>query len=146
MVEKALLYVQNYKYWYTQIPYRFIPKWEIGHHIRNRNTSFFQWRTESFKDSFFPYTTEAWYSLDPSIINSNSLDVFKSKLMAFIQPVQRSIYSVFNPQSPKFFTRLRLGLGHLNKHRFRYNFKDCINPLCSCTELLQLFAWVLRVK
>ena len=70
---------------------------------------------------------------DPSIINSNLLEVFKSKLLAFIQPVQRSIYNVFNPQGLKFLTRLRLGLSHLNEHRFRYNFKDCINPLYSCS-------------
>ena len=110
-----------------------IPKREIGYNIRNRNKSFFHCRTESFKNSFFPYTIEAWYSLDPSIINSNSLEVFKSKLLAFIRPVQRSIYNVFNPQGLKFLTRLRLGLSHLNEHRFRHNFKDCIKPLCSCS-------------
>ena len=41
MVEKALLYVQNYKSWYTQIPSGLIPKREIGYNIRNRNKSFF---------------------------------------------------------------------------------------------------------
>ena len=110
-----------------------IPKREIGYKIRNRNKSFFHCRTESFKNSFFPYTIHAWYSLDLSIINSNLLEVFKSKLLAFIQPVQRSIYNVFNPQGLKFLTRLRLGLSHLKEHRFRDNFKNCINPLCSCT-------------
>ena len=38
-----------------------------------------------------------------------------------------------NPQGLKFLTRLHLGLSHLNKHRFRHNFKDCINPLRSCS-------------
>ena len=89
-----------------------IPEREIDCNIRNRSKSFFRCRTESFKNSFFPYTFEAWYSLDPSIINSNSLEVFKSKLLAFIRPVQRSIYNVFNPQGLKFITRLRLGLSH----------------------------------
>ena len=81
-----------------------IPKPEIGYSIRNRNKSFLHCRTESFQNSFFPYTIEAWYSLDPSIINSNSLEVFKSKLLAFIRPVQRSIYNVFNLQGVKFLT------------------------------------------
>ena len=40
---------------------------------------------------------------------------------------------MFNPQGLKFLTRLRLGLSHLNEHRFRHNFKDCVNPLCSCS-------------
>ena len=61
-----------------------ILKREIGYNIRNRNKSFFHCRTESSKNSFFPYTIEVWYSLDPSIINSKSLEVFKSKLLAFI--------------------------------------------------------------
>ena len=86
-----------------------IPKREIGYNIRNRNKSFFHCRTESSKNLFFPYTIEAWHSLDPSIINSNLV----SKLLAFIRPVQRSIYNVFNPQGLKFLTQLRLGLSHL---------------------------------
>ena len=64
-----------------------IPKREIGCNIRNENRYFFNCRTERFKNSFFLYRIEAWYSLDPSIINSNSLEVFKSKLLAFIRPV-----------------------------------------------------------
>ena len=79
-----------------------IPKREIGYNIKYRNKSFFLCRTESFKNSFFSYTIEAWYSLDLSIINSNSLEFLKSKLLAFIRPVQRSIYNVFNPQGLKF--------------------------------------------
>ena len=30
-------------------------------------------------------------------------------------------------------TRLRLGLSHLNEHRFNHNFQCCVNPLCSCS-------------
>ena len=79
-----------------------IPKREIGYNIRNRNKPFLKYRAESFKNSFFPYTIEAWFSLDLAIINSKSLEIFKSKLLAFIRPVQRSVYCVFNPQGPKF--------------------------------------------
>ena len=32
----------------------------------------------------------------------------------------------------KLLTRLRLGLSHLNEHRFNHNFQSCINPLYSC--------------
>ena len=80
---------------------------------------FFKRRTESFKNSFFKYAIEAWFSLDPIIINSKSLKIFKSKLLAFIRPVQLSVYSVFNPQGLKFLTQVRLGLSHLNEHIFR---------------------------
>ena len=30
-------------------------------------------------------------------------------------------------------TRLWLGLSHLNEYRFKHNFNDCINPLCTCS-------------
>ena len=72
----------------------FISKCEIGYNIRNRKKPFLNCRIESFKNSFF--TIEAWNSLDPTIINSKSLEVFKSKLLTFILPVQRLIHSVFN--------------------------------------------------
>ena len=31
-------------------------------------------------------------------------------------------------------TRLRLGLSHLADHKFRHNFQDCLNPICSCSH------------
>ena len=85
------------------------------------------------KIDFFHILLKARCSLDPISINSKSLEVFKSKLLALIRPVQRSVYSVFNPQGLKYLTQLRLGLSNLNKHRFRRNFKDCINPLSFCS-------------
>ena len=27
---------------------------------------------------------------------------------------------------------LRLGLSHLDDHKFRQNFQDCVSPMCSC--------------
>ena len=33
----------------------------------------------------------------------------------------------------KIFDPVGLGFSHLNEHRFRHNFQDCINPLCSCS-------------
>ena len=33
----------------------------------------------------------------------------------------------------KLLTRLRLGFSLLNEHRFRHNFQDCMNRLCSCS-------------
>ena len=33
----------------------------------------------------------------------------------------------------KVLTRLRLGLSHLNEHRFNHNFESCLNLLCSCS-------------
>ena len=31
-----------------------------------------------------------------------------------------------------FFTYIRLGFSHLREHKFKHNFADTVNPLCSC--------------
>ena len=41
-------------------------------------------------------------------------------------------YGLYNPTGLKLLTRVRLGLSQLNDHKFNHNFKDYINPLCSC--------------
>ena len=32
----------------------------------------------------------------------------------------------------KILSRLRLGFSHLRERKFRHNFADTVNPLCSC--------------
>ena len=32
---------------------------------------------------------------------------------------------------------MRLGLSHLADHKFRHNFQDCINPICSCAQEIE---------
>ena len=49
------------------------------------------------------------------------------------RPMQNSIYNIHDPVGIKYLTRLRLGLSHLNEHKFRHNFQDCLNPLRSCS-------------
>ena len=67
------------------------------------------------------------------IRSSESITLFKRRLLFFIVPVQYNIYNIFDPKGLKFLTRLRLGLSHLNAHRFQHHFQDCLNPLCSCS-------------
>ena len=59
--------------------------------------------------------------------------LFKSRLLSFIRPVQRSIYNIFDPTGLKFLSRVRLGFSHLNEHRFRQNFQNFLNLLSSCS-------------
>ena len=106
-----------------------------GQTIRTRNNHIpnYHCRTDCFKYSFFPSTLNDWFKLDNNIRNSESIEIFKSKLLSFIRPVQSNIYSIFDPEGLKLLTRLRLGFTHLNEHKFRHNFQDCLNPLCSCS-------------
>ena len=50
-----------------------------------------------------------------------------------IRPVGKDIFNILDPNGIKFLTRLRLSLSHLNEYRFRHKFKECVNPLCSCS-------------
>ena len=50
----------------------------------------------------------------------------------FIRPEANNIFNVYNAKGIKLLTRLRAGFSHLKEHKFRHNFVDTINPLCSC--------------
>ena len=52
--------------------------------------------------------------------------------MGFIRPSPNSIFDIYNPYGIKLLTRLRLGLSHLNEHKFKHGFNDTINPICIC--------------
>ena len=106
-----------------------------GHNLNTRNQ--FQipqifCRTVSFSNSFFPYCIKEWRILDVKIKQLNSLGSFKKAILSFIRPNQNSIFDISDSEGIKLLTRLRLGLSHLNKHRFSHGILDTINPLCSC--------------
>ena len=93
----------------------------------------FHCHIDCFKNPFFPSTLNDWYKLDETIRNSESISIFKSRLLSFIRPLESNVYNIFDPIGLKFLTRLRLGFSHLNEYRFRHNFLDCMNSLCSCS-------------
>ena len=51
----------------------------------------------------------------------------------YFQLIPNSVFGIFNLLGLKLITRLWLGLSHLNEYRFKHNFNDCINPLCTCS-------------
>lgn len=104
-------------------------------------------RTDFFKHSFFPYCIREWNRLDSVLRSASSLNVFKSSLLKYIRPSPYSIFGTFHPIGIKYLTRLRLGLSHLREHKFKHNFQDSINPLCSCgTELESTEHFLLRCQ
>ena len=58
---------------------------------------------------------------------------FPQKALAFIRPAGSNIYGIYDPFGVKLINRLRLGFSHLRKHKFRHNFADTVNSLCTCT-------------
>ena len=57
---------------------------------------------------FFPSTLNDWFNLDLNIISSDSISIFKSRLLSLIHPIQTNIYNIFDPKALTFLTRLRL--------------------------------------
>ena len=57
---------------------------------------------------------------------------FKRLILNFIRPKLNSIFDICDSEDIKLLTRLRLGLSHLNKHKFSHGFLDTINPMCNC--------------
>ena len=73
-----------------------------------------------------------WYKLYFNIRNLANINTFKKKLLNFIRPCANSIFDICNLLGIKLLTRIRLGLSHLHKHKFRHCFQDILNSLCEC--------------
>ena len=85
-----------------------------------------------FQNSYFPAAIKEWNRLDIDIRKSDSICIFKNRILSFIRPLPNKVSNSHNPQGLKLLKKLRLGLSHLHYHKFKYNVLDTINPLCSC--------------
>ena len=45
-----------------------------------------------------------------------------------------SIYNIHNPLGVKYLTRLRIEFNHLKEQKFKHNFQDSIDSMCSCSS------------
>ena len=73
------------------------------------------------------------------IRRSESFLSFKNSLLKIGQPAAKPTYSIHNHIGLKFLIRLRLGLSHLSKHKFKLNFQDCVISLRSCSLEIESF-------
>ena len=129
-----MLFLQNKNLWSPKIPlYKLIP---VDTHSYNTRISEINTtdhcRIDTFKHSFFLWTIVEWNKLDLQC-RKCTYNVFRKHLCKSIWLLSNPIYNIYDPLGICLLTRLRLGLSHLNKHRFNHNFNNCINPLCTCT-------------
>ena len=97
----------------------------------------FKVRTELFRSSFLPYTVNKWNNLGNIIKLSESYLTFMKRLLNLIRPKCNETYGIHNRTGLKLLNLLRLGLSHPNDQKFNHNFRDCSNPLCSCSLTVQ---------
>ena len=103
------------------------------HTTRNSdNITPFKVRYNFFKNSFFPSATIEWKKLDLEILNSDFLEIFKKSLLNFIRRNSNNVRNINNPLELKLLTRLRIIFSHIKEHKFKHNFQDSVDPLCSC--------------
>ena len=83
-------------------------------------------------------------NLDSNIRNSGSLAIFKKRILAFIRPSANSTFHCHSPGGLKLIKRIRLGLSHLPFHKFKYNFQETLNPICSCGTVERTIHYLLH--
>ena len=132
MVEAVILSVRNWKH-----KSNCLPPWSNSFFSKiapNKRCTCEPFRqTGSFKNSFLPYPIKEWNKLDPEIRNAGTYAYFRKMLLKFIRAIGNSTYKIYDSLGIKLLTRLQLGFSHLSEHKFRHNFADSINPLCSCS-------------
>ena len=89
-------------------------------------------RTKAFENYFFPYCIKELLKLSDEIQSIESSKQFKKTILDFIRPKENSIYAIHDISDLKLLTRLRLNFSDLNEHKFQHNYKDTINPMCTC--------------
>ena len=110
-----------------------IPKPSLRYTTRFSHLPDFKVRTELFRNLFFLYTVNEWNNLDNIIKLSESYLMFRKRMLNLIRPKCNETYRIHNPTGLKLLTRLKLGLSHLNDHKFNHNFRGCVNPPRSCS-------------
>ena len=90
---------------------------------KSLNIPHYYCRTDTFKNSFL---------IQFKCHKRMSFSLFKDTLLKMGRPHANSTYRIHYPTGIRLLTCLRLGLSHLNEHKFIHNFADCVNPLCSC--------------
>ena len=96
----------------------------------NTFTSFYC-RAEYFQNSFLPYVVKGWNKVDPVKRSCQPYESFRKALRNVVRPSENKISKIHDQVGIKLLTRLRLGLSHLREHKFRHNFEETLNPLCS---------------
>ena len=102
------------------------------HITRNSNNlKAINFKHNSFNNSFYPSVISEWNKFHWKIQDSDTLESFKKQILNIIRPGQNSTFKLHNPLGTKLLTRLRVGLSHLKEHKFKHDFQDSIDPLCS---------------
>ena len=112
-------------YGFPRYLFKLIPLDTHSYNTRfSQNITIYCCKTNIFKHSFFPWTITEWNKLD-SQFRKATYNACRKHLLKSIRPLSKPIYVINNPPGVQILIRLRLGLSHLNEHRFNHNFEGC---------------------
>ena len=90
-------------------------------------------RTYRYQNSFFPNSVTMWNALGPELRGSETLSIFKNKILKVHRPEKKSLYDIHDPSGIKWIFQIRVGLSPLKSHTKNHNFKDTPNDTCQCS-------------
>ena len=129
-----------YKIFKSKSPqvFKLIPEKTSSYVTRNaENIPLFNTKDNFYNNSFFLSSIIEWNNLDPKLRNSENFGIFKNNIPKCIRPKANCFFNCCNLKGIKLITRLRLELSHLREHKFKHNFQNCLNPLCSCCSSIE---------
>ena len=108
-----------------------------NHLFGNRQTNVIQniyCRNDRFSRSFFPNSIIIWKELGPEFRGSESLSLFKIRLLKIYRPIKKDMFDIDDYEGVKRLYQLRVGLSPLKNHKKSHNFIDTPNDICDCTH------------
>ena len=94
-----------------------------------------KYRTDRYKNSFFPDSVSLWNELGPDFRGIESISVFKKRLLKIFRPEAKTIYDIHDSIGIKWIFQLRVGLSPLKSHKKLHNFRDTQDDTCSFTQV-----------
>ena len=88
-------------------------------------------KNNAFANFYFPHYIKKWFKLSVDNRFIESAKKVQKNYFWLYQTLKNSVYQTHDIPGFKLLTRSTLNFNHLNKHQFRHNFNDSINPMCS---------------
>ena len=90
----------------------------------------FPYSNVKMSNSFFPYFTKLWNSLDKSVTCEPDICIFKTKLKDLYKPRRRKHFNKGSQPGNRLLTRLRLNRSYLKDNSFSIGLSDTTSCFC----------------
>ena len=132
LVQKTRNVLQNLQKQKSPIFFKLIPE-KTFHMLQEMLITFPVLKSDTTSSkTFSPSSILEWNKLDPTLRNSKSFADFKNSILKFIRPFPGNAFDCNNYKGIRLIKWLHKGMNRLHEHKFKHNFQDCLNQICSC--------------